>query len=50
MVEKCLVLGDSIVVSSINSAVVCDVLEHKHFMNYGVPNSLVSDNAYRYVS
>ena len=48
-VEKCLVLGDSIVVSSITSAVVCDVLEHKYFMNYGVPKSLVSDNAYRYL-
>jgi len=30
---------------SITSAVVCDVLEHKYFMNYGVPKSLVSDNA-----
>ena len=32
-------------VRSITSAVVCDVLEHKYFMNYGVPKSLVSDNA-----
>jgi transposase InsO family protein len=32
-------------VHSITSAVVCDVLEHKYFMNYGVPKSLVSDNA-----
>ena len=32
-------------VRSITSAVVCEVLEHKYFMNYGVPKSLVSDNA-----
>ena len=32
-------------VRSITSAVVCDVLEHKYFMNYGVPKSLVSNNA-----
>jgi hypothetical protein len=32
-------------VRNITSAVVCDVLEHKYFMNYGVPKSLVSDNA-----
>ena len=32
-------------VRSIISAVVCDVLQHEYFMNYGVPKSLVSDNA-----
>jgi hypothetical protein len=32
-------------VRNITSAVVCDVLEHKYFMNYGVTKSLVSDNA-----
>jgi hypothetical protein len=31
-------------VRSITSAVVCNVLEHKYFMNYGVPKSRVSDN------
>jgi hypothetical protein len=32
-------------VRSITSAVVCNVLEHNYFMTYGVPKSLVSDNA-----
>jgi len=32
-------------VRNINSATVCDVLEHKYFASYGVPKSVVTDNA-----
>jgi hypothetical protein len=32
-------------VRNITSAVVCNKLEHNHFMTNGVPKSLVSDNA-----
>jgi hypothetical protein len=32
-------------VRNINSAVVCEVFESKYFMAYGVPKSLVFDNA-----
>ena len=32
-------------VHNINSATVCEVLESRYFTAYGVPKSLVSDNA-----
>jgi hypothetical protein len=32
-------------VCNITSTVVCDILESRYFMAYGVPKSIVSDNA-----